>query len=72
MPRSRRFSSAPNKRELLLPYLLVAPALAVLLALSIYPLIYSVTISLQQESAAGATWSLGNFTRLFHVMESPL
>ncbi|HWF89994.1 MAG TPA: hypothetical protein VN659_14210, partial [Pyrinomonadaceae bacterium] len=65
MPRSRRFFNAPNKRELLLPALFLAPALAVLLALSIYPLIYSVTISLQQESAAGATWSLGNFTRLF-------
>ncbi|HEV2834392.1 MAG TPA: sugar ABC transporter permease [Pyrinomonadaceae bacterium] len=64
MPRSRRFLSAPNSRELLLPYLLVAPAVAVLLALSIYPLIYSVTISLQQETASGIVWSLGNFKRL--------
>jgi multiple sugar transport system permease protein len=65
MPRSRRFFNAPNKRELLLPTLFLAPALAVLLALSIYPLIYSVTISLQQETAAGVRWTLGNFTRLF-------
>ena len=65
MPRSRRFFNAQNKRELLLPALFLAPALAVLLALSIYPLIYSVTISLQQETAAGVTWTLGNFTRLF-------
>ncbi|HEY4423933.1 MAG TPA: sugar ABC transporter permease [Pyrinomonadaceae bacterium] len=65
MPRSRRFFNAQNKRELLLPALFLAPALAVLLALSIYPLIYSVTISLQQETAAGITWTLGNFTRLF-------
>jgi multiple sugar transport system permease protein len=64
MPRSRRFSSAPSRRELLLPYLLVAPALAVLLALSIYPLLYSITISLQQETAAGVVWSLSHFRRL--------
>ena len=65
MPRSRRFFNAQNKRELLLPALFLAPALAVLLALSIYPLFYSVKISLQQETAAGVTWTLGNFTRLF-------
>ena len=64
MPRSRRFFNAQNKHELLLPALFLAPALAVLLSLSIYPLIYSVTISLQQETAAGITWGLGNFTRL--------
>jgi multiple sugar transport system permease protein len=64
MPRSRRFFSALNKRERLLPYLLVAPALAVLLALSIYPLIYSITISLQQETASGTVWSLVHFKRL--------
>jgi multiple sugar transport system permease protein len=64
MPRSRRFSSAPSRRELLLPYLLVAPALAVLLALAIYPLLSSITISLQQETAAGGVWSLSHFRRL--------
>src|SRR6185295_2418659 len=64
MPRSRRFFSAPNRRELLLPYLLVAPALAVLLALSIYPLLYSITISLQQETASGVVWTLSHFKRL--------
>src|SRR5215207_10901074 len=65
MPKSRRFFSAQqNKRELLLPALFIAPALAVLLSLSIYPLIYSVTISLQQETARGVVWSLGNFARL--------
>jgi multiple sugar transport system permease protein len=66
MPKSRRFFSAPNKsrkRELLLPVLFIAPALAVLLSLSIYPLIYSVSISLQQPTASGA-WTLDNFTRL--------
>jgi multiple sugar transport system permease protein len=64
MPRSKRFSSALNRRELLLPYLLVAPALAVLLALSIYPLLYSITVSLQQETASGTVWTLTHFKRL--------
>jgi multiple sugar transport system permease protein len=64
MPRSKRFFSGPNRRELLLPYLLVAPALAVLLALSIYPLLYSITVSLQQETASGVVWTLGHFKRL--------
>src|ERR1051326_90973 len=64
MPKSRRFLSAQNRREWLLPALFIAPALAVLLSLSIYPLIYSITISLQQETSSGALWSVGNFTRL--------
>src|SRR5262245_7218060 len=64
MPRSRRFFSAPNRREWLLPYGLIAPAVAVLLALSIYPLIHSITISLHQETASGLVWSLGHFKRL--------
>src|SRR5215207_2028324 len=64
MPKSRRFFSAHSKRELLLPTLFIAPALAVLLSLSIYPLIYSITISLQRETAGSAVWSLGNFARL--------
>ncbi|HET6854825.1 MAG TPA: sugar ABC transporter permease [Pyrinomonadaceae bacterium] len=67
MPKSRRFFNAPQRRgrrEWLLPLLFIAPALAVLLALSIYPLIYSVTISLQRETASGIRWGLGNFARL--------
>jgi len=64
MPKSRRFFNAHGKREWLLPVIFIAPAIAVLLSLSIYPLIYSLTVSLQQESAAGVRWSLGNFTRL--------
>ena len=64
MPKSRRFFSAPNNRERWLPALFIAPAIAVLLALSIYPLIYSVTISLQQETSSGTVWGLGNFARL--------
>ena len=64
MLRSRRFLTAPNKRELLLPYLLVAPALVVLLTLSIYPLLYSISISLQQQTTSGVVWSLVHFKRL--------
>src|SRR6476659_6062667 len=64
MPKSRRFFSAQNRREWLLPALFIAPALAVLLSLSIYPLIYSVTISLQRETPGGVVWGFGNFARL--------
>ena len=55
---------ALSTKQLFLPALFIAPALAVLLSLSIYPLIYSIAISLQQETSNGAVWSLENFTRL--------
>ena len=48
-----------------MPALFIAPALAVLLSLSIYPLLYSVSVSLQQETPNGVVWGLGNFARLF-------
>src|ERR1041384_5873411 len=67
MPKSRRFFSAPSKRrnrELLVPVLFIAPAVAVLVSLSIYPLIYSITISLRQETSHAVKWSVGNFVRL--------
>src|SRR5215204_5350883 len=64
MPKSRRFFSAHSKREFLLPAVFIAPALAVLLSLSIYPLLYSITISLQQETSGGVIWTFGNFSRL--------
>jgi multiple sugar transport system permease protein len=67
MPKSRRFFSAQNRRELLLPALFIAPALAVLLSLAIYPLLYSVSVSLQQETPNGVVWGLGNFARLVSV-----
>ncbi len=53
-----------RSRDWTLPYLLLAPALLVLLALSIYPLIYAVKVSFQVGTGAGAQWSLQNFTRL--------
>jgi len=49
-----------------LPYLLVAPALAVLIALSIYPLLYAIKVSFQIGSGATARWSFANFARLAH------
>jgi multiple sugar transport system permease protein len=47
-----------------LPYLLIAPTVAVLLALSIYPLLYAIKVSLQVGVGDAARWSGGNFTRL--------
>jgi multiple sugar transport system permease protein len=47
-----------------LAFVLLAPTIAVLFALSIYPLIYSVKVSLLVESGTGPQFSLGNFTRL--------
>jgi multiple sugar transport system permease protein len=52
-------------RDKTLAYLLVTPTVAVLLALSIYPLIHAVTLSLQVTSAGTPQWSVGNFARLF-------
>ncbi|MGB9181128.1 MAG: sugar ABC transporter permease [Pyrinomonadaceae bacterium] len=50
------------KDDRTLPYLLIAPTVAVLFALSIYPLLYAVRVSLQ--TGAGARWTLQNFARL--------
>src|SRR5262245_60964640 len=58
----RPFSFA---RDGSLPYLLVAPAITVLLALSIYPLIYAIKVAFQSGADGAAGWSLANFTRLF-------
>ncbi len=44
-----------------MPYLLVAPTVAVLLALSIYPLIFAIKTSLQNNAGQ---WTLGNLARL--------
>lgn len=54
-----------NRRERAFPYLLIAPSIAVLLALSIYPLLYIIKISFQTGSGESIKWSLSNFTRLF-------
>lgn len=47
-----------------LPYLLAVPAIAVLLALSIYPLIYAIKVSLTAGDGEAAHWTLANFSRL--------
>lgn len=62
MPKLKRFFGADNKRETLVAYLLLAPTVAVLLALSIYPLAYSIVVSLQTNEG---DWALDNFARLF-------
>lgn len=64
MPKLKRSFSAHNRRDLRFALLLIAPALTVLLLLSIYPLIYSITISLQTETAGRLEWGFANFTRL--------
>ena len=64
MPKLKRSFSAHNSRDLLFAFLLITPALVVLLSLSIYPLIYSITISLQTQTADGIKWGVSNFTRL--------
>jgi multiple sugar transport system permease protein len=53
-----------RRSETSLPYLLIAPTVAVLLSLSIYPLIYAVKISLQSGSGETARWTFANFARL--------
>lgn len=53
------------RKLLSLPYLLAAPSVAVLLALSVYPLAYAVKVSLQVGAGDAARWGFGNFTRLF-------
>jgi multiple sugar transport system permease protein len=58
LKRRRAISNADRA----LPYLLIAPTLAVLLGLSIYPLIYSIKISFQSNSG---DVTLANFARLF-------
>ena len=64
MPKLKRSFSAHNSRDLLFALLLITPALVVLLSLSIYPLLYSITISLQTETADGIKWGVSNFSRL--------
>lgn len=76
MPRSQRFLSERSRTgvgyrvpgaglDRGLAYLLVAPTVAVLVALSIYPLIHAITLSLQVTSGGVSRWSRGNFARLF-------
>ena len=65
MIRNKKSNSVSRRgRETPLPYLLIAPTVAVLVALSIYPLIYSVRVSLQTGAGEAARWSLSNFARL--------
>ena len=60
IPETQPGPSAINS-DRTLAYILIAPTIAVLLALTIYPLIYSIKTSLQGESG---NWTLQNFARL--------
>ena len=51
-------------RERALPYVLAAPTIAVLFALSIYPLVYAVKVSLRTGAGARERWTFENFARL--------
>ena len=64
MPKLKRSFNAHNRRDLSFALLLITPALAGLLLLSIYPLIYSIAISQQTETADRVKWGLSSFTRL--------
>ena len=47
-----------------LSFLFIAPAVVILLALSIYPLFYAIKVSFQTNTGQNVAWSLQNFTRL--------
>lgn len=51
-------------RESSLPYLLIAPTIAVLAALSVYPLLFAVKVAFQTGSGPSLRWTLANFARL--------
>jgi len=44
---------------------MAAPTIAVLLALSVYPLIYAIKVAFQSGSGADTHWTFQHFTRLF-------
>jgi multiple sugar transport system permease protein len=60
--RSLKTTPRAHRRDKALPYLLISPTIAVLVTLSIYPLIYAIRVSLQSNTASG--WTTANFSRL--------
>ena len=59
-----RGKSFSRWRESSLPYLLIAPTIATLLALSIYPLLFAVKVAFQTGAGSSLRWTLANFARL--------
>ena len=53
----------------LLPFLLVAPALALVLALFVYPLFYSLVSAF---AARDGSWTLGNFAKVFELYSTDI
>src|SRR6185503_2223407 len=47
-----------------LPFLLIAPTVVVLVALSIYPLFYAIKVAFQTGSGDSLRWTFANFARL--------
>lgn len=64
-PSDNSHPSFSIRREKAFPFLLIAPAVVVLLVLSIYPLIYTIKVSFQRGAGDEARWTIENFTRLF-------
>ncbi|HEV2915177.1 MAG TPA: sugar ABC transporter permease [Pyrinomonadaceae bacterium] len=64
LPKARRQQIRAARYERALPYLLVGPTVLVLLALSIYPLLYAVRVSFQTNVGRSAQWTFRNFARL--------
>src|SRR5438309_1694254 len=62
--KSDRRAALSARHDTSLPYLLIAPTVAVLLGLSIYPLFYAVRVSLQTGTGDAVRWSFANFARL--------
>ena len=64
-PLSTKQRRLRRRRESSLAYVLVAPTVAVLLALSVYPLVYAIKVAFQAGEGESAHWTLAHFTRLF-------
>src|SRR5205085_8591546 len=64
-PTSQKKPTRRRWRDSSLAYVLIAPTVAVLLALSVYPLIYAVKVAFQSGTGESAHWTLAHFTRLF-------
>jgi multiple sugar transport system permease protein len=63
-PTSQKKPTRRRWRDSSLAYVLIAPTVAVLLALSVYPLIYAVKVAFQSGTGESRRWTLEHFTRL--------
>lgn len=64
----RQNARTPNRARILLPLGLLLPAMLVLLALQVYPAVYSIFLSLSDLKAGQSTWNdFQNYSRLFRL-----